>query len=156
MRGDLTVDKSPTPLRIQFKHLSTVKSPLNKPGSLHLENSYKLHKNPGLYITNFNQISPKTFTHANTSFLIQFRHLSPVKFTLNKLGIFDIFKTGTNYTKTSTLHHHLDTYPLSNLTLSLDPCIFKTPTNYTKTLDYTSPISTKYHQKLSHTQTPPF
>ena len=47
---------------IQFRHLSNVNSALLKPGSLHHQNTYKLHKNTGLYITNFNQISPKLST----------------------------------------------------------------------------------------------
>ena len=51
---------------IQFRHLSNVNSALLKPGSLHHQNTYKLHKNTGLYITNFNQISPKTL-HLQTA-----------------------------------------------------------------------------------------
>ena len=103
---------------IQFRHLSPVKYTHNKPCSRHHQNTYKFHKNPGLYITNFTQISTKTVFNtfkyfALPRFLIQFRHLSTVKYTLLKPGS----------------RHHQNT------------------TNSTKTLDYTSPISLKYHQK---------
>ena len=94
---------------IQFRHLSPVKYTHNKPCSRHHQNTYKLDKNPGLYITIFTKISPKTHS-----------------------------------LQTALLESNLDTYPTSiTHTITLTPCITKTPSNSTKTLDYTSPFSPK-------------